>query len=77
MTNMFEKLNSLLIIFKSKYVKIFPFSYNEKLANRQRTNTEYNYDDYKELLEDEFCRKMKSKNNKNKKSVLRIRSISF
>lgn len=74
---MFEKLNKLFVIFKSKYPRIFPTSYNENLSNRQRCNTEYSYDNYQELLEEEFLRKTKAKNSNNGQSILRIRSISI
>jgi len=60
-------------IFRNRYIKIFP---NENIGNRQRSQTEYNISNYKDILQTEFNNKIINKNNK-KINPLRIRGSSF
>jgi hypothetical protein len=90
---MFNKFINLFSIFKTKYPKIFPSSTyvddslidndnkneNNKtfIGNRQRSKTEYDFEDYQELLYYEYLRRRKNLSKNNKNNLLRIRSISF
>lgn len=70
MDNLFKVFNN---IFKKKDVQIYPTQY---IGNRKRSQTEYNFEDYQDMLQTEFKRKMEYKRTK-KDSSLRIRGSSF
>jgi hypothetical protein len=80
----------LFSLFKSKQPKIYPFppsvddinyDENEKInsfiGNRQRSKTEYDFEDYQEILYYEYLRRKRNLSKNKKNSLLRIRSISF
>ncbi len=78
--NMFKNITNLFTIFKSQHPKIHPYNTDlniniKSIGNRERSKTEYDFEDYQDILYYEYLRKRLKKNNKT--GVLRIRSISF
>ena len=77
---MFKNIINLFTLFKSHNQKIHPLNADtdntvKSKGNRERSKTEYDFEDYQDILYYEYLRKRLKKNNKT--SVLRIRSISF
>lgn len=74
-TKKMEKIYNILNTFRFRYLKIYPYL-DKNYGNRERSKTEYNYDDYQEILYEEYKRKKEYKQNKTH-SILRIRGSSF
>lgn len=74
-TKKMEKIYNIFNTFRFRYLKIYPYL-DKNYENRERSKTEYNYDDYQEILYEEYKRKKEFKKNKTQ-SILRIRGSSF
>lgn len=68
-----ENILYIFKIFKSNNKKVCPV---KNFGNRERSKTEYDYEDYEDILHEEFKRKFDFKHNKIS-SLLRIRGSSF